>query len=258
MSTPNGSSRADCPTCRRFLPDRYVKGLCPHCGAEARGDECDQGCGKHLEPGEITKPVCTVCDTPAELREQEHFFFRLSTFGPFLLEHLKHLRGTSNARNYALGWVRDGLRDWCITRTLEWGVRFPGRDDLVVYVWVDAPIGYIAFTEEWAATHGKDWRQVLVRRRGDHPLHRRRHHLPPLHLLAGPAEGSRVRPAERCRRIGHAEGRRSQILEVAGVHRLDERGLPRSGAPGRLPPLLSRCLHKSYTRAELLLAGFRR
>ena len=148
-----------CPSCRRFLPDRYVKGLCPHCGAEARGDECDQGCGKHLEPGEIRKPVCTVCDTPAELREQEHFFFRLSSFGPFLLEHLEHLKGTANARNYALGWVRDGLRDWCITRTLDWGVRYPGRDDLVVYVWVDAPIGYISFTEEWAAEHGRDWRQ---------------------------------------------------------------------------------------------------
>ncbi|MEN6341902.1 MAG: methionine--tRNA ligase [Methanospirillum sp.] len=148
-----------CPSCQRFLPDRYVKGLCPHCGAEARGDECDQGCGKHLEPGEIRKPVCTVCDTPAELREQEHFFFRLSSFGPFLLEHLEHLRGTANARNYALGWVRDGLRDWCITRTLDWGVRYPGRDDLVVYVWVDAPIGYISFTEEWADAHGRDWRQ---------------------------------------------------------------------------------------------------
>lgn len=148
-----------CPTCQRFLPDRYVKGLCPHCGAEARGDECDQGCGKHLEPGEIRAPVCTVCSTPAELREQEHYFFRLSTFAPFLTEHLEGLKGTANARNYAQGWVREGLRDWCITRTLDWGVRYPGRDDLVVYVWVDAPIGYISFTEEWAAEHGADWRR---------------------------------------------------------------------------------------------------
>ncbi len=148
-----------CPKCQRFLPDRYVMGLCPHCGAEARGDECDQGCGKHLEPGEIRAPVCTVCSTPAELREQEHYFFRLSTFAPFLVEHLEHLKGTANARNYAQGWVREGLRDWCITRTLEWGVRYPGRDDLVVYVWVDAPIGYISFTEEWAAEHGVDWKR---------------------------------------------------------------------------------------------------
>ena len=148
-----------CPNCQRFLPDRYVKGLCPHCGAEARGDECDQGCGKHLEPGEIREPICTVCNTEAQLREQEHYFFRLSTFAPFLVEHLAGLQGTANARNYAQGWVREGLRDWCITRTLDWGVRYPGRDDLVVYVWVDAPIGYISFTEEWAAAHGTDWKR---------------------------------------------------------------------------------------------------
>lgn len=152
-------SQSYCTTCSRFLPDRYVEGTCPHCGAVARGDECDQGCGKHLEPGEIKDPVCTVCGTRAELRSQEHFFFKLGAFKEFLGMFLKEVRGTDNARNYALGWVNDELHDWCITRTLDWGIRFPGRDDLVVYVWVDAPIGYIAFTEEWAAAHGRDWRE---------------------------------------------------------------------------------------------------
>ncbi|KQC06811.1 MAG: methionine--tRNA ligase, partial [Methanolinea sp. SDB] len=147
-----------CTKCERFLPDRYVEGICPHCGKPARGDECDQGCGRHLEPGEIQEPTCTVCGNRAEFREQEHFFFRLGDFREFLLGHLENLKGTLNARNYALGWVKDELRDWCITRTLEWGVKFPGRDDLVVYVWVDAPIGYISFTEEWAKATGKDWR----------------------------------------------------------------------------------------------------
>jgi methionyl-tRNA synthetase len=147
-----------CPNCRRFLPDRYVEGICPYCATPARGDECDMGCGRHLEPGEIQKPRCRVCAGDAELREQEHYFFRLSDFRDFLLGYLENLDGTQNARNYSLGWVREELRDWCITRTLEWGVRFPGRDDLVVYVWVDAPIGYIAFTEEWAAASGEDWK----------------------------------------------------------------------------------------------------
>jgi len=82
----------------------------------------------------------------------------LSGFREFLLEYLEGVHGTSNARNYALGWVRDELRDWCVTRTLDWGVKFPGRDDLVVYVWVDAPTGYISFTEEWAQNTGKDWK----------------------------------------------------------------------------------------------------
>jgi methionyl-tRNA synthetase len=148
-----------CPRCGRFLPDRYVEGICPYCDTPARGDECDQGCGRHLEPGELKKPRCLVCGADAELREQEHFFFRLSEFGGFLETYLRDLQGTANARNYALGWVKEGLRDWCITRTLDWGVKFPGHDDLVVYVWVDAPIGYISFTEEWAKERGLDWKR---------------------------------------------------------------------------------------------------
>lgn len=151
-------SQSYCPQCERFLPDRYVEGVCPHCGAIARGDECDQGCGQHLEPGELRDAVCKICGSKAEYREQEHYFFRLSAFRDFLLDYLPTLRGTATARNYALGWVKDGLRDWCITRTLDWGVKFPGRDDLVVYVWVDAPIGYISFTKEWANAAGVDWK----------------------------------------------------------------------------------------------------
>ncbi len=147
---------AYCPKDKRFLPDRYVEGICPYCGAVARGDECDQGCGKHLEPGEIKNAKCRICGNPAEYREQEHFFFKLSAFKNFLSEYLKTLRGTANAINYAREWVKE-LKDWCITRNLEWGVRFPSHEDLVVYVWVDAPIGYISFTEEWAKKTGEDW-----------------------------------------------------------------------------------------------------
>ncbi len=151
--------QAYCTKCKRFLPDRYVEGICPHCGTPARGDECDQGCGKHLEPGEIKEPVCKVCGTKAVFRDQEHYFFRLSGFKDFLLPYLDTVKGTTNAKNYAIGWIKEDLHDWCITRTLDWGVKFPGRDDLVVYVWVDAPVGYIAFTEEWAQKTGKDWKR---------------------------------------------------------------------------------------------------
>jgi methionyl-tRNA synthetase len=142
------TKQAFCNTCARFLPDRYVEGECPHCGVMARGDECDQGCGKHIEPGEIKAPKCKICGGEADFKVQEHFFFRLSAFADFLFPYLDKLGGTRNARNYAKEWVRKELCDWCITRNLEWGVKFPGRDDLVVYVWVDAPIGYISFTEE--------------------------------------------------------------------------------------------------------------
>ncbi len=154
--------QAFCTTCVRFLPDRYVEGTCPYCGESARGDECDQGCGKHLEPGEILEPHCKICGNEADFKDQEHFFFKLSSFTDFLLFYLDTLGGTLNARNYAKEWVKKELRDWCITRSLEWGVKFPGRDDLVVYVWVDAPIGYISFTEELLKARGEDeraWRR---------------------------------------------------------------------------------------------------
>ena len=146
-----------CPTCDRFLPDRYQKGICPHCGAQARGDECDQGCGRYLEPGELMEPRCSICGTKPEMRETRHYFLKLTAFEDFLREYLTNMDGTDIARNYALQWVESGLKDWNITRSLDWGVKVPGEEDLVYYVWVDAPIGYIASTEEWAERTGGDW-----------------------------------------------------------------------------------------------------
>ncbi|MFZ0925859.1 MAG: methionine--tRNA ligase [Halobacteriota archaeon] len=148
---------AYCPECDRFLPDRYVEGACFFCGMPARGDECDQGCGRHLEPGEIVDPTCKTCGASAEYREEQHYFFRLSAFKDFLLAYLESLGGTANARNYAREWVSNELKDWCITRNLGWGVTFPGTD-LVVYVWVDAPIGYISFTEEATSAWEDYWK----------------------------------------------------------------------------------------------------
>lgn len=156
---PKEIELAYCPVCVRFLPDRYVEGICPYCGVSARGDECDQGCGRHLEPGEIKSAICKVCGGKAEYRRQIHYFFKLSEFKDFLLGYLETMGGTASARNYAAEWVRLELKDWCITRNMSWGIKFPGDDELVVYVWVDAPIGYIAFTEEWCTKNNADWRQ---------------------------------------------------------------------------------------------------
>lgn len=156
---PREIELAYCPACERSLPDRYVEGECPYCGKPARGDECDMGCGRHLEPGEIKNAVCKVCGGKADYRKQTHYFFKLSSFKDFLLQYLETLGGTASARNYALEWVRQELKDWCITRNMSWGVPFPGHNDLVVYVWVDAPIGYISFTEEWCARNNADWKR---------------------------------------------------------------------------------------------------
>jgi len=146
-----------CPNCDRFLPDRYQRGICPHCGSSARGDECDQGCGRYLEPGELMDPRCSICGTKPVMRETRHHFLKLTAFEDFLREYLPAMDGTEIARNYALKWVESGLKDWNITRNLDWGVKVPGEEELVYYVWVDAPIGYIASTEEWAERTGGDW-----------------------------------------------------------------------------------------------------
>jgi methionyl-tRNA synthetase len=141
------------------LPDRYVEGTCPYCGAKARGDECDEGCGRHLEPGEIEDPVSTITGNPAEYREQTHKFFRVSAFQDYLAEFIDRLDGTSNARNQPREWIEGELRDWCITRDMDWGIDYPegeGADDLVLYVWVDAPIEYISSTKQYSERVGAD------------------------------------------------------------------------------------------------------
>ncbi|MEF8831430.1 MAG: methionine--tRNA ligase [Halobacteriales archaeon] len=138
------------------LPDRYVRGTCPYCGATARGDECDEGCGRHLEPGEIEDPVSIITGNPAEYRERTHEFFRVSDLSEYLTGFLDRLEGTDNARNQPRQWIEDGLQDWCITRDLDWGFDYPGEDDLVLYVWVDAPIEYIASTKQYTERVGPD------------------------------------------------------------------------------------------------------
>ncbi|MFC7044943.1 methionine--tRNA ligase [Halobacteriaceae archaeon GCM10025711] len=147
------------------LPDRYVEGTCPYCGAKARGDECDEGCQRHLEPGEIEDPVSVLTGNPAEYRTREHKFFRLSEFKEYLGEFIDRLEGTSNAKNQPREWIEGELQDWCITRDMDWGIDYPGEDgdDLVLYVWVDAPIEYISSTKQYSERVGVDeydWEEV--------------------------------------------------------------------------------------------------
>ena len=155
------------------LPDRYVEGTCPYCGETARGDECDEGCGRHLEPGEIEAPVSTITGNPAEYRDRAHKFFRVSELSDYLTEFLDRLEGTPNAQNQPREWIESGLQDWCITRDLDWGIDYPGvsesaedpaasgtesrpEEDLVLYVWVDAPIEYVASTKQYSERVGSD------------------------------------------------------------------------------------------------------
>jgi len=148
---------------RRFLPDRYVLGTCPHCGFEqARGDQCD-GCGVLLDPPELIRPRSSLSgDTSLEIRQSRHLFLRQSLLVEKLSEWVESRNGWPPfVVSLANSWLTSELRDRCITRDLAWGVAVPraGFEQKVFYVWFDAPIGYIAATQEWAEAHHRDWRE---------------------------------------------------------------------------------------------------
>jgi methionyl-tRNA synthetase len=151
------------PEADQWLPDRFVEGECPYCGEHARGDECDEGCQRHLEPGEIEDPVSTITGNPAEYRKREHKFLKLSELQDHLQGFINRMEGTSNAKNQPREWIEGELQDLCITRDMDWGVDYPGEDeeDLVLYVWVDAPIEYISTTKQYSDREGDvDWESV--------------------------------------------------------------------------------------------------
>ena len=147
-----------CHTCRRFLPDRYLKGTCPFCGnLDARGDQCDS-CGKPMNPEDLIDMVCRISGDTPEIRRSEHFFFRLSAFQEPLLAWVreqKHWR--PNVLNFTRRYLEDGLKDRAITRDLDWGVpvSVPGYDEKRIYVWFEAVIGYLSASKEWATIQGQ-------------------------------------------------------------------------------------------------------
>lgn len=149
---------AHCAGCTRFLPDRYVEGICPHCGNErARGDQCDN-CGHTLDPIELVEPRCSICGQTPDFRDSEHFFLRLSAFEQPLLEWIGdkyHWR--PNVANSTRGFLQGGLKDRAITRDLTWGVPVPleGYDQKRIYVWFEAVIGYLSAAVEWAERNGE-------------------------------------------------------------------------------------------------------
>lgn len=161
--------RPFCSKCGRFLPDRFVKGTCPQCGSrDERGDQCEK-CGKQLEPHELKEPYCIICRAVPEMRKTEHWFFKLSEFSDKLGKWIeKNTHWPDNARNFSLGWIREGLSDRAITRDLGWGVPVPvkGVEGKVLYVWFDAPIGYISATGEWSLNIGKrdEWKKYWMRK----------------------------------------------------------------------------------------------
>ncbi len=151
----------------RFLPDRYVEGTCPNCGFEkARGDQCDS-CGKLLDPVDLIEPYSAVSGSKdVEVRDTNHLYLKQSALSDDLRNWVNAAEGWPPlATSIALKWLDEGLRDRSITRDLKWGIPVTrtdgqireGFEGKVFYVWFDAPIEYIAATQDWAAETGGDW-----------------------------------------------------------------------------------------------------
>jgi len=141
-----------CETCDRFLADRYVRGICPHCDyPEARGDQCEN-CGKLLDPTDLVEPHCGVCGATPVVRETTHLYIDLPAILPKLEAWMEKTSAdgawAKNAVQMTQAWIRDGLHERAITRDLKWGIPVPKKnfENKVFYVWFDAPIGYISIT----------------------------------------------------------------------------------------------------------------
>ncbi|MBI5093308.1 MAG: methionine--tRNA ligase [Candidatus Hydrogenedentes bacterium] len=145
---------------RKFLPDRYVKGTCPKCGYDnANGDECEN-CGAQYAPKDLVEPRANIPGDSSrpELRPSTHWFLKLQEFSGAIKTWLdSHPEWRANVKGIAYSWVND-LRSRCITRDTDWGVPIPtsdpGAEGKRIYVWFDAPIGYVTNTRQWALDRG--------------------------------------------------------------------------------------------------------
>ncbi len=152
-----------CETCKRFLADRFIEGVCPRLDCkyeDARGDQCDK-CGHLLDATELINPKCKICRKSPVKRSSKHLFLDLPSLSKKLSAFVGHSSVTgawsANSVQITKSWLRDGLKPRCITRDLKWGTKVPkpGFDDKVFYVWFDAPIGYLSIT----ATYTKRWEE---------------------------------------------------------------------------------------------------
>lgn len=165
---------------QQFLADRYITGTCPNCHKDnAYGDQCES-CGAALSPNELINPTSTLSGKPPVLKTTSHWYLPMERHEEWLRSWIKEgvLDGKKQHdptkwRNQVIGqcmsWIDSGLRPRAMTRDLDWGVKVPveNADGKVLYVWLDAPIGYISATKQWAIDHQKDWKEYWT---GDRKL----------------------------------------------------------------------------------------
>jgi len=151
-----------CPKCRRFLPDRYIEGICPKCGfSSARGDQCDN-CGILLDPKDLIEPRCKICGQKPQWQETEHFFLKLSALENKIKQWIKKQKTwRPNAYQFSLNLFKQGLKDRAITRDIDWGIEIPlkGYENKRIYVWFEAVCGYLSASQEWSGKWKDFWQK---------------------------------------------------------------------------------------------------
>jgi methionyl-tRNA synthetase len=150
-----------------FLADRYITGTCPHCGNPgAYGDQCEQ-CGTSLSPTDLVNPVSTISGSQPVLKETKHWYLPLDKYEPWLQEWIleEHKEWKPNVYGQCKSWLDQGLHPRAVSRDLDWGIPVPieGADGKVLYVWFDAPIGYISATKELTPEWEKYWKDEETR-----------------------------------------------------------------------------------------------
>ena len=146
---------------QQFLADRYIIGTCPNCGyEEAYGDQCEK-CGTSLSPSELKNPRSALSGDKPVMKETKHWYLPLNKYENWLRTWIleDHKEWKPNVYGQCKSWLDNGLQPRAVTRDLDWGVPVPvtGAESKVLYVWFDAPIGYISATKEWAAANEKNW-----------------------------------------------------------------------------------------------------
>ena len=147
---------------KQFLADRYVVGICPICkNSEAYGDQCES-CGSSLSATELINPQSTLSGSKPKMRNTKHWYLPLDKFESFIKEWIIKSHKSDwkqNVYGQVKSWIDNGLKPRAVTRDLDWGIPVPidGVEGKVLYVWFDAPIGYISSTKEWAYNNGIDW-----------------------------------------------------------------------------------------------------
>ncbi len=174
--TTKDVEQAYCEHDKMFLPDRFVRGVCPKCGAEDQyGDVCE-ACGSHYSSTELKNPRCSICGAKPVRKVSGHYFFRVSAFEETLKKFVGSGALQPEVKNFLATWMKEGLRDWDISRDGPYfGFKIPGEENKYFYVWLDAPVGYIASAKNWAGKTGADfdqlWRSGDLWRSGGAEIH---------------------------------------------------------------------------------------